>query len=108
MDLIGAVAEKNLEEYQVDWLISGCDAASADYGFYTSDVRLANLEKKTIFIAKHVAIITESHKFQSPTLIRFASKDKVDLLVTDSCLSGSDRNKLQKSHIEVIAVATEI
>ena len=63
MDLVGETAERNLSEYKVEWLISGCDGALADYGFYTSDMRLHNLERKTISVADNVAVITESSKF---------------------------------------------
>jgi len=102
MDLVGPVAEKNLEEYQVEWLVSGCDGAFADYGFYTSDVRLSNLEKKTISIANRTAVVTESGKFGRRSLTRFASLDDIDLLVTDDRLAEEDERKLVRHGIEVV------
>ncbi|MDD3154591.1 MAG: DeoR/GlpR family DNA-binding transcription regulator [Victivallaceae bacterium] len=45
LDLIGPVAEKNIEEYRVDYLVSGCDGALIEDGFYTSDIGLCHLEK---------------------------------------------------------------
>lgn len=102
MDLVGPTAEKTLEEYQVEWLISGCDGAFADYGFYTSDVSLSNLEKKTISIADKSAIITESGKFGRRSLTRFASLEEIDLLVTDTGLTAEDEIKLVSHGIEVM------
>ena len=102
MDLVGPTAERTLDEYHVEWLISGCDGAFADYGFYTSDVSLSNLEKKTISIADRSAIITESGKFGRRSLTRFASLEDIDLLVTDAGLAPDDETKLRSHGIEVV------
>ena len=105
LTLVGPIAEKNLEEYRVDWLISGCDSASADYGFYTSDVSLSNLEKKSLQIAQYTAIITDSTKFDRRALTRFAAVDEVDLLITDDALKSEDAAKLEASGVEVVTVS---
>jgi DeoR family fructose operon transcriptional repressor len=104
LDLVGPAAEKNLEEYHVRWLISGCDGAWADSGFYTADISLSNLEKKLLRIADSVAIISDSSKFAHRALTRFASLQEVDLLVTDSGLSQEDTEKLEQNKIEIIKV----
>ena len=104
MDLVGPAAEKSLADYHVNWLVSGCDGAFADYGFYTSDVRLSNLEQRTISVADHIAIITESSKFGRRTLTRFASLDDIDLLVTDDKLDPGDEAKLAAHDIEIVKV----
>lgn len=108
LDLVGPISEKNIEEYHVDWLISGCDGAFSDYGFYTSDISLLNLEKKSIGIADHVAVIADSTKFGRKALTRFAALKDIDLLVTDNGLSDDDYKKLRKAAIEVIKVELEI
>lgn len=104
LDLVGPIAEKNLEEYHVDWLISGCDAALSDYGFYTSDISVSNLEKKSLEIASNAAIITDSSKFGRRALTRFASLSDIDLLVTDDGLSPEDAQNLTASGLEVIQI----
>ncbi|MBQ9087966.1 MAG: DeoR/GlpR transcriptional regulator [Lentisphaeria bacterium] len=104
LDLVGPIAEKNLEEYHVDWLISGCDAALSDYGFYTSDISVSNLEKKSLRIASHAAIITDSSKFGRRALTRFATLDDIDLLVTDDGISPDDANNLTGSGLELIQI----
>ena len=105
LDLVGPIAERNLEEYHVNWLISGCDGAFSDYGFYTSDVSLSNLEKKSLRIAENAAIIADSSKFGRRALTRFASLADIDLLVTDDELSAADETKLKKADIEIIKVS---
>lgn len=105
LDLVGPIAERNLEEYHVNWLISGCDAADSNYGFYTSDVSLSNLEKKSLGIADHAAIIADSSKFGKRALTRFASLKDIDLLVTDDQIIPDDAQKLKKSGIELLRVS---
>ena len=73
MDLKGDMANANIRSCQVDYLISGCDAASAEFGFYTTDPDLSRLERSSISIARKVAIITESSKFRKRGRICFAS-----------------------------------
>ena len=104
LDLVGSIAEKNLEEYHVDWLVSGCDAALSDYGFYTSDVSVSNLEKKSLQIAAHAAIIADSSKFGKRALTRFATLDEIDLLVTDDELSEQDTENIRNSGLTLIKV----
>ena len=104
LDLVGPIAERNLEEYRVNWLVSGCDGAFSDYGFYTSDVSLSNLEKKSLLIAEHAAVIADSSKFGRRALTRFASLKDIDLLVTDDDLPPDDETKLNKAGIEIIKV----
>lgn len=104
MDLIGPAAEKNLEEYHVDYLVSGCDAAIADQGFYTSDMSLANLEQKSLRIADHAVIICDSSKFGKRALTRFARSDEIQLLVTDEGISADDHSVLRRSGMEILKV----
>ena len=104
MDLVGAVAEKTLQEYHVEWLVTGCDAAVAEEGFYTADVNLSNLERRSIAMAHRVAVITDSTKFGHPALTRYATPDEVDLLVTDDALSAADAEALRGRHVEVVMV----
>jgi DeoR/GlpR family transcriptional regulator of sugar metabolism len=104
LDLVGSIAEKNLAEYQVDWLVSGCDAALSDYGFYTSDVSVSNLEKKSLEIASKAAIIADSSKFGKRALTRFATLNEIDLLVTDSKLQPRDVENLKNTNIKLLQI----
>ena len=104
LDLVGHIGERNIEDFHVDWLISGCDGAFPNFGFYTSDSSLSNLEKMSMKIAEHVAVITDSSKFGRRSLARFAAVRDVDLLVTDKKLADNDRNILENANIKVITV----
>ena len=108
LDLVVTSAEKTLENYCVDWLISGCDAASVeDDGFYTADVGLANMETSSLGIAQHVAVITESGKFGRRSFVKYASPRDIDLLVTDVGIPDNALRSLRASGVEVVLVPVE-
>ena len=104
MDLKGDMANSNIRDCHVDCLISGCDAASADFGFYTTDPELSRLERTSIAIADKVAIITESSKFKRRGKVCFAAPDEVDLLVTDKQIDSGAARLLSNAGVRVITV----
>ena len=102
LDLTGPITEKNLNEYHVDALISGCDGAMADEGFFTSDINLAEIEKKSVEIAKQVIIVTESNKFGQKSFAKFANTSDIAYLVTDKKLSKQNQSILSKAGVEIV------
>ena len=106
LDLVGPIAEREVAQFRVDWLVSGCDSADAT-GFYTSDANLSRLEQATISLAKRTAVVTESRKFRLPTLTRFATVAQVNLLVTDDGLPAKTRAALESAGVRVVLVPHE-
>lgn len=102
LDLVGPAAERSLQEYHVQWLITGCDGAFAERGFYTSDLSLSNLERKSVAIADHTAVLSESGKFGRKALTCFASVPEVDILATDSGLKREYAARLEKAGVRIV------
>ena len=88
MDLVGPAAEKYLSDYHIDLLLTGCDGADAQQGFYTSDLNLASYEKLSVKISDKIFILTESTKFGRKALAKFAELNDIDGLVTDNGLKA--------------------
>ena len=107
MDLMGPVAEKNLREYHVEWLVTGCDAADPERGLFTSDLSVSNLERESVKIASHVAVVTASEKFALRAFVKFADFNDIDLLVTDSQLAPSIASQLKEHGLEIIRASCE-
>jgi len=101
LDLAGPIAMKNLDEYHVDTLVSGCDGADSEAGFFTADVNLAEMEKKAVEISGRVLVVAESFKFSRRSLAKFAEVDEVNMLITDSRLSPVDEENLRKVGMDV-------
>jgi len=104
LDLVGPVAEKNLNEYYIDVLVSGCDGAVADEGFFTQDLNLAAMERKSVEKSRKVIIVTESAKFNRPSFVPFAEVNQVNTVITDSGLSETCRAQLMAHGVEVVRV----
>jgi DeoR/GlpR family transcriptional regulator of sugar metabolism len=103
LDLTGPVAEKNIEEYYIDTLITGCDGVSGE-GFFTTDLGLAEMEKKSVRKSGKVIVVTESRKFQKPSLVRFASISDAAAVITDKDIPQNFRDILSSSGVELIIV----
>jgi DeoR/GlpR family transcriptional regulator of sugar metabolism len=104
LDLVGPAAEKYLSEYHIDMLITGCDGADAEQGFYTSDLNLANLEKLSAKASDKVIVITESCKFGKKALVKFAEISDINAIITDNCLKAIDRELIARKKVDVITV----
>jgi DeoR/GlpR family transcriptional regulator of sugar metabolism len=102
LDLAGPLTEKNLDEYQVDILIAGCDGMDPEKGFYTSDANLAAIERHSAKIARKVAIVAESAKFATRAFAKFAEIEDVSTLITDDGISKSAHSLLEKCGVEVL------
>ncbi len=101
MDLTGPIAEKNLDDLHIDMLFTGCDGAVSREGFFTSDLSIAELERKSVARSGTVVVVTESKKFGRRALAKFADPKDVRTVITDSGISRSDRLSLEKDGIEV-------
>lgn len=102
MDLTGPLSEKNLDELHIDMLFTGCDGAVSEEGFFTSDLSLAELERKSVQRTKTVVVVTESGKFGRKALAKFASVGEVQVVITDKNISRADKAKLEKNKISVM------
>lgn len=104
LDLTGPVAEKNLSEFYIDMLITGCDGAVSTEGFFTSDLNMATMERKSVEISGKVVVLAESRKFEKRSFVKFADLSDVSTLISDKGLAEDDRKKLEDAGIEVITV----
>ena len=103
LDLTGPVTEKNLDEYYIDILITGCDGVSQD-GFFTKDLNLAEMEKKSVKKSAKTIVVTESHKFNKPSFVKFASLNEVATVITDKKLPDDTASLITQTGIELIQV----
>jgi len=106
MDLVGPAAEKYISDYHVDVLLTGCDGADTQQGFYTSDLNLASYEKLSVKISDKVFILAESTKFKQKALAKFADLEEIDSLITDNNLKAIDREILSRQKIKIITTIT--
>ena len=104
IDLVGPVTEKNLDEFYIDVLFNGCDGASSEEGFFTTDMNLASMERKSVQKSGQIIILTESHKFKKRSFVKFASLKEVSAVITDKNLPPEDKLNLEKNNISSVTV----
>ena len=55
-----------------------------------------------ISISDYVVVVAESSKFLNKALVRYATLDQIDALVTDTGLSDTDRKNLEDNGIKIL------
>jgi DeoR/GlpR family transcriptional regulator of sugar metabolism len=85
----------------VDLLFIGCDGASSEDGFYTTDLHVASNEQAMMRIADRVVVVTESEKFGKRAFSRYARPEDISLVVTDAALPERDLRNLQERGVTV-------
>ena len=102
LDLAGPITEKNLDEYHIDTLLAGCDGADSQEGFFTKDISLAEMERKSVKIARRRIIVTETTKFGQRSLTKFADVGEISIVITDKALPNADIANLEKAGVELL------
>ena len=105
LELVGPLTERNLSDFDMDWMVVGCDSASAKSGFRTWDINLARVKQRLLGCAGHAAVITESSKFYregAEEEFTFAAPYQIDLLVTDTGLDPAAAAELRNSGMQVV------
>ena len=105
LELVGPLTERNLSDFDMDWMVVGCDSASARSGFRTWDINLARVKQRLLGCAGHAAVITESSKFYregTEEEFTFAAPYQIDLLVTDTGLDSASAAELRNSGMQVV------
>ena len=105
LELVGPLTERNLSDFDMDWMVVGCDSASAKTGFRTWDINLARVKQRLLGCAGHAAVITESSKFRRENTgeeFTFAAPYQIDLLVTDPGLDAGVAASLRRSGMQLV------
>jgi DeoR/GlpR family transcriptional regulator of sugar metabolism len=100
--IVGGLAEKFLDDFHIDISFMSMSGISikgdlTDYGFGEAQVK-----KKMIERAQRTIVLADSSKFDVVSLLKIATVDKVDMIITDSKLNKNVLNKYLEKGIEVI------
>lgn len=104
LSLIGVLADENFEKFYCDKLFLGADGFDTNHGLSTANSEEAHLNQVMIKMAKKVIVVADSSKFGKRRFAFIGPVSDVDVVITDSKINEEDRNRLEKSGIEVIVV----
>ncbi|TCN58193.1 DeoR family transcriptional regulator [Rhodococcus sp. SMB37] len=99
---VGPEALRFLEILNVDVAFIGTNALTIEHGLSTPDSDEAAVKRAMVRCADRVVVVADSSKIGRRHLLSFAPLDAVDVLVTDTDLDDTDRDRLTDHGIEVV------
>ena len=88
---VGDSAVRKLADLRVDVAFMGTNGITPNHGFTTPDEEEALVKRAMVSAGQRVIVLADSSKLLRETMVRFASPDDVDVLITDD---GADRETL--------------
>jgi len=105
--LIGEGAAATIRQYRVDFAILGADALDP-VGLTNSNHFELPLKRAMIDCAERVIVVADSSKFGNRALVRIASIEEIDLIVTDEGLSEAEASRYGTEIMRVGTSATPV
>lgn len=99
---VGADTVAALAELRVDVAFLGTNGVTPDHGLTTPDPDEAAVKRALVESGRVVVALADASKFGVETAVRFAAPGELDVVVTDSDVSPTDRRALTKTGIEVV------
>ncbi|MDI9636010.1 DeoR/GlpR transcriptional regulator, partial [Anaerolineae bacterium CFX9] len=97
----GTLVRLILSELQVDKVILGTKALSAQRGLSAESAEEAELARAFIHTGHHVIVVADSSKFRQTALVRVVPIDSIDTLITDSGIPAHDLEAFQERGVYV-------
>ncbi|CAM2771396.1 DeoR/GlpR family DNA-binding transcription regulator [Skermania piniformis] len=99
---VGDEALRVLADLRVDVAFIGTNALTAGHGLSTPDPDEAAVKRAMVRAGRRVVVLADSTKLGHEYLVRFATVDEIDLLITDSGIGTADRDELAGHNLEVV------
>jgi len=103
-DLHGPLAEENIEQFRTHIAFIGADGIDLNGNTFTNDLRIANLSRRMAKNANRVIVVSDSSKFGRKSMCKVLSSDEYDLIITDSDVNKTIRNRF-KAHKNKLEIA---
>ncbi len=100
--IVGSDTTAQLESLRPDIAFIGTNGVDAEFGFSTPDTVEASVKSAIVRSARRVVALADSSKLDEQTLVRFATLDEVDTLITDAQPSAALTAALDSADVEVV------
>jgi len=100
----GTLARAMLAELQVDKVILGTKAISAQRGLSAESAEEAEILRAFLHAGNQVIVVTDSSKFRQNALVRVAPIDAIHTLVTDTNIPPDALTAIQEKGVFVVTV----
>ncbi|NMR19576.1 DeoR/GlpR family DNA-binding transcription regulator [Cellulomonas fimi] len=100
--LVGPTTTRQLDALRADVAFVGANGLTADFGLSTPDSAEAAVKAAMVRSARRVVALVDSSKLGEDTLVRFATLDQIDALVTDDSPPPDLARALAEAEVEVV------
>jgi DeoR/GlpR family transcriptional regulator of sugar metabolism len=100
----GDVANRTFLSMRSDWSIIGCAGLSIEQGISTPWIEEANVNRNIIKNSRRLIVVADYSKFGSFSNFTIGKVSDIDLLITDTFVSGKILDAFRKQGVEVIQV----
>ena len=102
LSVVGQYSKQILENCSFSKLFIGVDGIDFDYGFPTTDMREAELNRKMMQAAQKTIVLADSSKFGKRGFAKIGDMEEIDVVITDASISPGDAFKLTELGIDLI------
>ena len=99
---VGSDTVAALGELRADAAFLATNGLTMDHGLTTPDREEGATKRAIVAAARRTVVLTDASKIGMESSIRFATLEDIDVLVTDSSISRSDRSALEARDVEVV------
>lgn len=100
----GDVANRTFLSMRSDWSIIGCAGLSIEQGISTPWIEEANVNRNIIKNSRRLIVVADYSKFGSFSNFTIGKVSDIDILITDTFVSGKTLDAFRKQGVEVIQV----
>jgi DeoR family fructose operon transcriptional repressor len=99
---VGEMTVRALADLRVDVAFLGANGIDPAHGFTTPDDAEASVKRAMVRAGQRVVVLADSSKLDREHLVRFATTEDVDVLVTDADADAGVVAELEKAGVEVV------
>ncbi len=100
--MVGPLVQKCAENFFVDILFVGTDGYIPNRGFTGNDFMRAQAVRDLSGQARHVAIVTDSGKFEKTGVVALVDIQQITYVITDTDIPNSAKEELTSQSIQLI------
>lgn len=100
--LVGPLTEAFFRNIRVDRTILSADAVEPVFGVSNATFAESAIKQLMVEAAGHVTLVADSSKFGKHALAGVCALDKIDVVITDSALSDTNRKAIDQAPPELV------
>ena len=104
LSVVGPFAERVFGDFMCNKLFIGVDGIDSNYGLSTTNALEATLNQSMIASALSVIVLADHSKFGRHGFSRICGLERVDIVITDNCVSDYQVKEFEEKGVQVIRV----